>query len=327
MAKCITLVVAGGELSMRLVDGRMTHNPGIPGDEMATWLPQEVQSCLQVLDWSHQASSHYSVRMTADLVELLNKQILSGSQGVVVVSGTDTVEEMAYLADLMWAYPQPLIFCATHYAPEQVGSDAKAVLYESAQAALSEESWGKGVMVCTQGQLFAASDLVELSNYGRSGFMGIERGPIGDVVDGDVRIWQTPQRCQVYDASTVTPARNVEILSAALGSGERTLAALSEDPDSLDGLVVASFGSGNVYPGWIPYIKALIRADVPVLIVSRCLKGRVMGHSDFEGSFLRLLEMGAMDGDTMSPLKARIKLSVGIGAGLKGQELQDYILS
>lgn len=327
MSNTISLVIAGGEMSMCVVDGKATYTPGISGNEMLSWLSPELAATAHVTEWSHQASSHYTVRMTTDLVSLLTQQVSGGAQAVIVCCGTDTIEEIAYLTDLLWPYPQPVIFAGSHDASDRLGSDAKAVLHEAFLAAASRECWGKGVLVCVEGLLFAASDLIETSNYRRSGYAGIQRGPVGDIIDDKVRVWQTPQRCKAFDPASVEPARNVELINAALGAGELLLAGLVDRVQNLDGLVLAGFGGGNVYPGWISSIRTLLRADVPVLLVSRCLQGRIIEHTDFEGSYMRLKEMGVLDGGSMNPLKARIKMSIGIGAGLRGEDLQEYLNS
>ena len=118
---------------------------------------------VKLVDWSHQPGSHYSLHMTGDLVELLNQQVTGGAHAVVVFCGSDAAEEMAYLADLMWIYPQPLIFAVTRSTPGEPGSDALKVMSEALTAANARESWGQGVLLCANGRLYAASDVTEAS--------------------------------------------------------------------------------------------------------------------------------------------------------------------
>lgn len=323
----ITLVIAGGEISSAFTAGRSSAESQESVQLLREWFGEEALSGVNIIDWSHQASSHYSMRMTADLVELLDQQVAGGASAVITLCGSDSVEEMAYLADLLWVYPQPLIFAVTSSCPDMPGSDAKAVLSEALIAASSRESWGQGVLVCTQGQLFAASDVVEFSNYGRCGFGGNRCGPLGEIAGGKVFLRQAPHRGKVFDFP-FTPARNVEVLTSALGSGERFLEMLTKGtPESrIDGLVISGFGGGNVYPAWVPHLKMLCKQGVPIVIVSRCPRGCVVEQEVFEGSFAKLKDMGILSGGFMSPLKARLRLAVGLGVGLKGEELQRYLL-
>ena len=320
-----TLVIAGGELAMTAAGEAAAINKELNEEVIRSWLPADLAPLLKIVDWSRQPGSHYTVRMTGDLVDLLSKQVADGSQSVVVACGADALEEMAYLADLLWLYPQPLVFAATHMAPDVPGSDAITSLLDAINAARSTTVWGQGVLVCSGGYLYAASDVVETANYGRGGFEGIYRGAIGSVVQSTAVLWQAPKRSRIFDVP-FAPARHVELLYASLGGGERFLRLLTESDKSVDGLVVAGFGGGSVPPSWLPYIKTLVRGGIPVVAASRCLRGCVLDARVFEGSFSRLQELGVMSAGFLSPLQARLKLAVGIGAGLKDAELQKYIL-
>jgi L-asparaginase len=64
-----------------------------------------------------------------------------------------------------------------------------------------------------------------------------------------------------------------------------------------------------------------------VVITSRCQLGRVLSLYDFEGSAKRLIDMGAIDGGTLRPIQARLRLSVAVGAGMEEQEIREYMLS
>ena len=59
---------------------------------------------------------------------------------IVVSSGTDTLEEMAYLTDLFWAYPQPVIFTAATLPFDVPGTDAIINLTQAMYAASSQNA-------------------------------------------------------------------------------------------------------------------------------------------------------------------------------------------
>lgn len=322
----ISLVIAGGELVRGLENAPGSSQQNGNTETIRSWIPAEMADSVKIVDWSHQPACHYSLHLACDLIELLNQQVTGGAHAVVVFCGSDAVEEMAYLADLMWVYPQPLIFAVTRSAPGEPGSDALKVMYEALTAANARESWGQGVLLCAGGRLYAGSDVAEMSNFGRGIFMGNFSESVGCVSNGGVHFWQIPRRSKIFDRK-FTPARNVELIESSLGAGEKFLQALTENEEpGIDGLVIAGFGGGNVYPAWVSYLKTLVRVGVPVVMTSRCCQGCVVDNSDFEGSFAKLKEFGVMSGGFLSGLQARIKLAVGIGAGLKGEELQNYLL-
>lgn len=323
----IALVIAGGQIGMRFNEQMNSWQPVVTPEEMLEWLPGETAGKVFLVDWSHQPSSHYSIRMTADLVQVLSKSVVDGADGIVVTCGTDTLEEMAYLADLYWAYPQPLIFTASIYPCDMPGSDARHNLTQAVQASFSKECWGLGVLVCVQEQLFAASEISEIASQRRDAFAAPGRGPLAQFIGDKVNILRQYKRSKVLEGS-MTPARDVELLSVSLGGGERLLEILSSDEKrELDGLVIAGFGNGHVPPSWIPRIKKLLKDDVPVVITTRCPEGhtREIPYS-FEGSMSRLLEMGVLEGGSLRPAQARLKLAAGLGAGLRRADLQQYLL-
>ena len=321
------LVILGGQIGMKFNEQQDSWQSTLTREEILEWLPSDVAEKVFVIDWSRQPSSHYSVRMVADLVQVLVKSVIDGAEGVVVTCGTDALEEMAYLTDLYWAYPQPLIFTASKYPHDVPGSDAKLNLTQAVQASLSKECWGLGVLVCVQEQLFAASEITETANQRKEAFSSPGRGPVAQFVGDRVDLLRLHKRTKSLEGA-MTPVRDVELLYASVGAGEKLLEALaSQEPGELDGVVIAGFGNGHVPPSWIPRVKQLLKDGVPVVITTRCTSGHTMETPcSFEGSTSRILEMGALDGGALRPIQARLKLAAGLGAGLEGADLQRYLL-
>lgn len=322
----IALVIAGGEVGMQFSEKQNGHEPKLTGEDIRKWIPSEFSPDLQIIDWSHQPSSHYTMRMTTDLVQILNNLVQDGISGIVVLCGTDTIEEMSYLTDLLWAYPQPLVFTGSTLPPDMNGSDASINLIQSINVAHSQSCWGLGVLVCFQDQLFAASEVTQINNHRRAAFAALDRGPVAEIIGDQVEILRTYKRGKILEGD-LSPARNVEIMWTNLGASDRLISSLAKEKGNpVDGLVIAGFGNGNVPPNWNLHIKSILKSGIPVLLTSRCIKGHVRRMFSFEGSVNKLLDNGALDGGSLNPLQARLKLSVGIGAGLKGEELQKYIL-
>jgi L-asparaginase len=320
----IALVVAGGSIGMAFSEHQEGHAPGLNAEDIAHWLPEKTREELEVVDWSHQPSTHFSIRMTTDLVEVLKKLVVDGVRGIVVTCGTDVLDEMAYLTDLLWAYPQPVIFTGAMRSSDQIGSDAVVNLYQALLAVQAESVWGMGVLVCFQDQLFAASEVSEEIPHRRDPFASPGRGPVGEIRQDQVVVLRRPKRPTSF-GNAVTPAREVELVTASLGGGERLLGALAQCT-TLDGLVLAGFGLGNVPPSWLPHIKTILKNDVAVVITSRCSQGTVDSRHNFEGSARRLLEFGVLSGGEKRPPQARLRLAVALGAGLKGDDLRNYLL-
>ncbi len=320
----IAFIGTGGTISMTFNEKQDGFIPTLSAQDLLDLLPEDCMDNIHVVDWSHQPSSHYTIRMTADLVELMKKLVKDGISGIVLSCGTDSLEEMAYLTDLLWNYPQPVVFTGSMQPPCRQGSDAIANLTQSIRAASSESLWGMGVVACFQDQIFAASEVAKEVAHRRDAFSAPGRGPIADFVGDHVRIIRKPNRPTALEGP-IMPAKDVEIIWATLGGGDRTLQCLSKSKD-LDGLVIAGFGAGNIPPSWIQYIKPLIRNNTSLVITTRCRRGHTMTLYGFEGSATRLMELGIMDGGGLRPEHARLRLAVGLGANLSKEELQQYLL-
>ena len=320
----IAFVGTGGTISMTFSSKQNGYVPTLSAQDLVEMLPADLKSDLQVIDWSHQPSSHYTIRMTTDLVELLRKLVKDGASGIVVTCGTDSLEEMAYLTDLLWAYPQPVVFTGAMQPPGLQGSDAMANLSQAVKAASSECMWGMGVLACFQDQLFAASEVAKEVAHRRDAFSAPGRGPVADFVGGEIRIIRKPNRPPAIEGA-IMPAKDVEIVWASLGGGDWILSCISKSK-SLEGLVLAGFGAGNIPPSWIQYLKPLIKNDTAVVITTRCRRGHTNTLYGYEGSARRLLEMGVMDGGGLRPEQARLRLAVGLGANFSREDLQLYLL-
>ena len=322
----IALILAGGQIAHRR-EGSARERIPLKWEELKTFLPEELHEEISPQEWSFQPLSHYTLRMCSDLVQLAASQVKEGAKGVVVTCGTQALTELAYFADLVWSFPQPLVFTASIFNAGVPGSETALHLAQSVQAALSEACWGQGAIVCVQDALYAAADFIHFSNSSRSGFLSFPSGPLSTFSEpsGDLIPLRSPRRSKVLDVETV-PARVIEIVDASLGGGDVILNALLDKRiEEVEGLVVAGFGNGEVPPSWVPLLRKILRTDIPVVLTSRCLAGCIQTYTDFEGSAAHLLEMGLLSGGGLSPLQARIRLALALGSGLKGKDLSDYM--
>ena len=72
-------------------------------------------------------------------------------------------------------------------------------------------------------------------------------------------------------------------------------------------------------------ITGLMEKGVPVVLVSRCFNGIAEPVYAYEGGGVKLQEAGVMFVKELNAPKARLKLLIALSAGLKGQELKNYI--
>src|SRR3954452_18539639 len=72
----------------------------------------------------------------------------AGGDGVVVTHGTDSLEEVAYLCDLLYDGDAPIVFTGAIRPASAPGADGPANLQAAARAATAAQTRGLGVLVC-----------------------------------------------------------------------------------------------------------------------------------------------------------------------------------
>lgn len=293
---------------------------------LLTYLPNDLAECCKFIEWSSQPSTHYSMKMTLDMVNMFEPLLEDGYTAIIVISGSAVMDEMAYMTDLLWNHEQPVIYANLMVQGRAGMKEGLMNLRCSVLAALSPESRGKGVMVCSSGELFAASDVCMVDPTSTdNAFQSLEKGSVGKLLNDEIVFTRNARRPEFLARRPEAPAP-VDIVWASLGGGEHMMSVLAFDK-ALQGLVLAGFGTGNISPLWVPHVRNIIRRRIPVAIVSRCQLGHVQESNTFEGSLPKLLEMGVMSGGKLNPYQARIRMSLGIAAGLTEQGLSLYMLN
>ena len=321
----IVVLLAGG----RIVQRHENHDsPELKDEELFALLPDDVKGHVVFQKWSFQPPSNYTLRMCADIISMAAGMIhAEGARGVVITCGIQALAELAYFADLVWELNPPLIFTGSIFNAGTQNSETAVRLTQSVRAALSGACTGKGALICIQDSIYAPADVLRISNFNRAGLLAFPESPLGvfSQPSGDYISLRFPRHRKVQKI-TQQVARNIPVLSAALGDSDVVLRALMDKRfEELDGLVVSGLGDGDVPSTWVPLLRKLVRSEIPVVLASRYPDGIVQATETYEGSASQLLEMGLISAGMLSPYQARIRLAVGMASGLKGQELADYM--
>ncbi|HQI79757.1 MAG TPA: asparaginase, partial [Petrotogaceae bacterium] len=80
----------------------------------------------------------------------------------------------------------------------------------------------------------------------------------------------------------------------------------------------------NVPPAVADAMEYLLKKNIPVVVVSRCFKGRVLGVYGYIGGGKDLKERGIILGQEVSGQKARIKMIVVLGKTKDTESLRRY---
>lgn len=243
-----------------------------------------------------------------DVIELIASAELCRTDGVVVVQGTDTLEETAYLLDVLWPHDTPIVVTGAMRNPSMAGSDGAANLLAAVQSAASPDLRGLGALVVFHDQIHAARFVRKTHSTSTSTFASPNAGPIGLMVEGrPVRVTSVERR-RVHRLVR-SPSARVATYTVTMGDGGETLPGLA---DRCDGLVVAALGVGHV-PERLAGTLVDLAGTVPVVLASRTGAGPVLSRTyGFVGSETYLLERGLISAGLLDPYKARVLLKIAL---------------
>ena len=255
------------------------------------------------------------------VARLLNERLAGDVAGAIVVQGTDTIEETAFVLDCLVGGDKPVVVTGAMRGPEAPGADGPANLLASAIVAAAPAARGLGTLVVLNDTIHAARFVQKASTFLPSTFASLAAGPLGCVIEGEARIGMRVTRSAVIAGGADGVDQPVALLTAALGDDGRMLAGL---PDlGYRGLVIEAMGVGHVPAAMVPALAGL--AEVfPVVLSSRVASGPVFTRTyGFPGSETDLLSRGLLPGGALGGLKSRLLLSLLLGAGLQGPQLRE----
>jgi len=310
----VALIFTGGTISMR--SSGSGNVPTLRAAELlASVAGLGALAEIEPIDWGLVPASHLSFAQVLDIGRILETQLTqSDIDGAVVVQGTDVMEETAFAWDLLPLPAKPVIVVGAMRSASEDGYDGPDNLRAAVAAAADPALASQGVVVAMAGELHGADDVRKTHTHAYATFQSPNVGPLGAVAGGQVVLARrrTPMQLPAVPDAVALP---VPILTSVLD--ERPL--LSEaDPA---GLVVAATGGGNTPVALLDLARPLIERGRPVLLTTRCPSGRPAPGYGFPGGSTTWWDAGAIFSGTLGPLKSRVLVALGAGAGLGPAEL------
>ncbi len=315
----VVVISTGGTIAMKSFPGRGTV-PALSGTDLIEAIPQLVElGEVEVREFSNIPSPHMTPAMMFNLSKTVEKVLAeSAVQGVVITHGTDTLEETAYMLDLLIDSEKPVCLVGAMRAASCVSPDGPVNIYSAVRTAFCAESRGKGVLVVMNDKINAAREVTETHPVNPDSFCSPLWGALG-YVDTD---------CIVYRRQSL-PRRHLkpthiepEVYLLRLTSGSDSLLIDCLVDKNVKGIVIEAFGRGNVPPPVVPGIKRACDAGIPVVISTRCGTGRVYCEYGYEGSAKHALSVGAILAGDLPGNKARLKLMLAISLGMSRDEIE-----
>jgi L-asparaginase len=251
----------------------------------------------------------------------------SKADGVIATQGTDTLEETAFLLDLLLERDIPVIVTAAMRNPSLTSADGPGNLLAAVRVAC--DPWVRaharslGVMAVMLDEVHAAADVIKAHPTRLDAFASPQTGPLAALVEDRI----VPLGLPVRDAIEATrrklgkvggTAQPVALLWMGLDEPGGLIEAMLGGSDHLGyrGAVVGAMGGGHV-PERLADMMGRLAAAIPTVISSRAGGGPMLRHT-YGGptSEIALRKLGLIWGGRLHPLKARVLLETCLRAGL-----------
>jgi L-asparaginase len=229
--------------------------------------------------------------------------------GVVITHGTNTLEETAWLLQLLIDDPRPVVLVGAMRPATALSADGPLNLLQAVQVALSPEARGHGVLVVMDGQIHGAQWVTKVATQGVGAFASPGSGPLGWVDDVGVHLASAQAGCPKPLSELQLPMQwprvaivfgcvepSVDWITALLGAG-------------VQGLVFTGTGAGQLSEmercalnAWDGPLPLMLRSN-------RCGSGPVYGDPDQP-------QFGLLAAGCLNPQKARVLLLLALIAEL-----------
>jgi L-asparaginase len=240
--------------------------------------------------------------------------------GVVITHGTNTLEETAWLLELLIDDPRPVVLVGAMRPATALSADGPLNLFQAVQVAGSPQARGHGVLVVMDGQIHAARAVTKVATQGVGAFQSPDLGSLGWVDDSGVHLPVASGFRSVPFATLVLPAQWPEV-AILYGCVNPSLAVVSSLLHAgVKGLVWTGTGAGQLSVGELEAIKSWPGVLPLMLRANRCGRGPVHPCALQD-------ELGLLAAGTLNPQKARILLLLALIAGMERAELSALLAS
>jgi L-asparaginase len=318
----LLLLLTGGTLMMTPVDqGGAASSQRIALGPGGRDLREEVPTLARVAELETRLlfqmdSANMQPRDWLTLAREVHRE-LPRYDGIVIVHGTDTMAYTASaLALLLGPLPKPVVLTGSQKPLVDLRTDARQNLVDAALVATLAVP---EVSVVFHSRALRGARATKKDAWGFDAFDSPQLAPLVELgLDVEVAPHvRAPSDLAPFDdrleprvlALRVFPGLDPELIRGALRTGVK-------------GLVLEAYGTGNVSLTLAPALEEARDRDVPVVIVSQCLRGFVdLGR--YDGGAMAS-ENGAISAKDMTAEAALAKLMVGLGRHGTGDELRRY---
>ncbi len=308
----VYLFATGGTISNR-DGGRLTV------DELLKSVPNLSQRVrAEGEQFANVSSGQITMDQWLDLSRRINDRFKKDADlaGVVVTSGTDTLEELAYFLHLTVRDPRPVVVVGSMRNPSQTGYEGVANLDDGFRVAADPASRDMGTLVVLNDQINSAREVTKNDARLLNTFGSGDYGELGTVFDRVAFIRKPVKRHTAkseFDVAAITALPRVDVILTYQGANGDLIKAAADL--GAKGIVTAGAGTGALSGSQGQGVSQATEKGVFVVSTTRTGAGSV-GTGGRGGTSRRI------QGDDLQPVKARILLMLALATTSDPAEIQ-----
>ena len=323
----VHFVATGGTISNK-EGGRLT------AEDLARSMPGvDRYARLTFEQFANVASSELTLQQWIELSKRVNEIFAKEKDvaGIVVTSGTDTLEETAFFLHLTVRDPRPVVIVGSMRNPSTLGYEGAANLLEGVRVAADPASRDKGALVVLNDEINSARNVTKTDAVRLQTFRSRDYGQLG-VVDRDRvvfynQITQRSNERSEFDIALLSELPRVDVFMVYQGaSGDVIKAAVDA---GAKGIVIATAGAGALSGTQADGLLYAAQKGVFVVTTTRAGSGRIAPPRT-DGATPNFLMTDAMRqrrqftvaGEDHIPVKARILLMLALTKTSDRSEIQ-----
>jgi glutamyl-tRNA(Gln) amidotransferase subunit D len=300
--------------------------PATTAEDLAFSFPELFDFCNVKTQVAYQLfSENIEVEHWQSLAEIIAKELNSGSRGVVIPHGTDTLGyTAAALSFLLKNLSGPVVLVGAQRSSDRPSSDAAQNLIAAATIAATSDI-GE-VVVVMHGEIsdsfltiHRGTKVRKFHTSRRDAFQTVNDLPLGKV-ENRVITMNAPYRKKTTGLVVVDKKMEDDVALVYFYPGMKP-----EDIPTKKGLVLVGTGLGHISAKLLPRITQLIKDGTVVVMTSQCLFGRINMRVYSTGR--DLIKAGVISGEDMLPETVYVKLMWALAHGKKREEVEQLMLS
>ena len=238
--------------------------------------------------------------------------------GIVVLQGTDTMDEIPYFINVTVPCRIPVVFTGSMKSSHDLYSDALGNVFGAATVACDPRSVGRGVLIYFNETIFSADDVNKYHSSRIDAFRS-PLGPLGTIVEDRVRYYRSNTQKTVYPVENVN--FRVPIMKCYAGIEPELFTTLTES--GIDGIVIEGYGTGNIPWYLSDPVKDAVEKGIYVIVTTRCVDGESYACYDYVGGGAQLEQFGVILSGELNAIKSRILLIAMLSAGKSDSEIRE----